>query len=223
MMCERGDFAVKDEPFLGYYYFSDERISRRRTDIAPNPEYRFDAILKNLLREAGERQIFIKDHAYHIITRADETNIGNFHSTFLIRHPAQSLPSLYARMPDFTLQETGYAEQFRLFELVGRMGGTTPVVIDADDLVDDPESTIAAYCKAVGIPFMPCALSWSGALPAAMNADWGGWYSHLEKSSGFSRQANPDYLAADDAAMREAYEYCLPFYRAMHEHRLRIC
>ena len=223
MIYERGDFCVKDEPFVGYYYFSDERISERRVDVEPNAKYRFEDILKNVLQEAEYQGIFIKDHAYHIISRADSVNLRHFRNTFLIRHPAQSLPSLYARMPDFTLQEAGYAESFRLFELVRQIEGMTPVVIDADDLVEKPESTIKAYCEAVGIPFIRRALDWSSGLPSALNADWGGWYSHLEKSCGFARQSNPDYVAVEEnARTAQAYEYCLPFYRRLYEHRLRI-
>lgn len=51
MMLERGDFLVIDEPFGPYYYFSDERISHRRSDIEPQPEYRFDAIWQRLLQK----------------------------------------------------------------------------------------------------------------------------------------------------------------------------
>ncbi len=222
-MCERGDFCVNDEPFAGYYYFSDERISDRRADIEPNAKYRFDAVLKNVLQEAENQTIFIKDQAYHVASRADSAFLCHFQNTFLIRHPAQSLPSLYARMPDFTLQEAGYAELFRLFELVKQIEDMTPVVIDADDLVENSESTIKAYCEAVGIHYSRRSLNWRSGLPSDLSADWGGWYSHLERSRGFARQSNPDFVAVEDNAItRQAYEYCLPYYRKLYEHRLRI-
>lgn len=34
-------------------------------------------------------------------------------------------------------------------------GGNASVVIDSDDLVTRPEATMAAYCAAVGLPFIP--------------------------------------------------------------------
>lgn len=223
MMCERGDFCIKDEPFGSYYYFSDERISRRRTDVEPNAGYRFDAVFKGVLQEAEGQQIFIKDHAYHVISRADPAFLSHFQNTFLIRHPAQSIPSLYAMMPDFTLQETGYEESFRLFELVRAMEGTAPAVIDADDLVENPEPAVRAYCEAVGIPFLRRSLNWKSGLPSDLNADWGGWYSHLEKSNGFARQSNPDYVAVgDNATTLRAYEHSLSYYQRLHQHRLHI-
>jgi hypothetical protein len=223
MMCERGDFSVKDEPFMAYYYFSDERISDRRGDVEPQPACRFDVILQGLLREAEQHPVFVKDHAYHVMSRANPAMLRHFRNTFLIRDPAHSLPSLYARMPDFTLQETGYAALFQLFELARQVGGTNPIVIDADELVEQPEAAVSAYCDAVGVSFVAQALQWSDGLHAAMNADWGGWYHHLANSRGFARQENPDYIGVNhNRHLARAYEHCLPFYRALHAHRLRI-
>ena len=62
--------------------------------------------------------------------------------------------------PDFTLEETGYAELNRLFEIVNQMSGKTSILIDSDDLVKKTEATIKAYCNAVGIPFIQEALKW---------------------------------------------------------------
>jgi hypothetical protein len=222
MMCERGDFRVLDEPFMRYYYFSDERISPRRPDVEPQANARFEAVLENVLYEAEKQPVFIKDHAYHVALRADPAFLRHFHNTFLIRHPAQALPSLHARMPDFSLPETGYAESVRLVDLVKQLGGV-PVIIDADDLVENPEGTVRAYCEAVEIPFLHRALHWERGLPADMCADWGGWYSHLEKSCGFARQVNPAHVAVEgDEHLRRAYEYCLPYYRKLHEQRLSV-
>lgn len=223
MMCERSDFLVQDEPFARYFYFSDERVSQRRVDVTPKPEDRFDAVLNELLLAAEQQPLFIKDQAYHVAPRADLTFLGHFENTFLIRDPAQSLPSLYARMPDFTLPEAGYAESFKLFQLAKRINGRTPIVVDADDLVDNSELAIKAYCDAAGIPFSRRSLNWESGLPKDMSADWGGWYTHLEKSRGFARQSNPDYVTVEDNAhLRRAYKFCLPYYRQLHEHRLRI-
>jgi hypothetical protein len=222
MMHERGDYVVKDEPFARYYYFSDERVSLRRPEVVPRPEYRFETILGGLWREAADHPVFVKDHAYHVISRADREFLSSFHSTFLIRHPAHSLPSLYALMPDFTLDEMGYAESLALFELAAEASGETPIVIDADDLVDRPEATVEAYCEAVGIPFDARALVWEEGIPAAMDADWGGWYAHLEQSRGFGRSANVDYVSVGDRRLAGACEIALPYYEQLYQHRLRV-
>jgi hypothetical protein len=226
MMYERGDFSVKDEPFARCYYFSDDRVNGRRSDIQAVADHRFEAVTDRLWEEAQRRRLFVKDHAYHVAARADAAFLAAFSNTFLIRHPSQSLPSLYARMPDFTLEEAGYEASYRLFERVRQIEGRTPVIIDADDLVDRPSETVRAYCDAVGIPFLPGPLNWKVGVPAGLDAHWWGdasWHTHLENSSGFARQPNPGYVTIEDNAyIREACHYCLPFYSHLHEHRLRV-
>jgi hypothetical protein len=42
---------------------------------------------------------------------------------------------------------------------VREAGADASVVIDSDDLVIRPEATMAAYCAAAGLPFLPEALT----------------------------------------------------------------
>ena len=227
MMTERGDFFVMNEPFARYYYFSDERASYRRSDVEPQPEYRFDAILRGLLQKSETQALFFKEHPYYVAHRADLDFISHFQNTFIIRHPAQALPSLYHKMPDFTLEEASYKELYQLFEFAKATEGTAPVLIDADDLVEFPEAVIRAYCEAVGISFLPEALVWEPKLPPVLNPDWWdsniNWYSNLEKSQGFKRQSNTTYVSMEDNEhLKQVYDFCLPYYQKLYEHRLRI-
>ncbi|KAF4637898.1 hypothetical protein G7Y89_g174 [Cudoniella acicularis] len=112
--------------------------------------------------------------------------LKQFHFTFLIRHPRHSIPSYYrCTIPplnkttgfyDFMPSEAGYDELRRVFDflvnekqvgpsLAGQHGelldGEVSItVIDADDLLDDPEAIILAYCKEVGIKYDPKMLIW---------------------------------------------------------------
>jgi hypothetical protein len=226
MFYERGDFLVKDEPFARYYYFSGDRINGRRTDVTPKPEHQFEAVLNTVLEDAGVQPVFMKDHAYHVASRVSLDFLRNFTNTFLIRDPAQSIPSLFARMPSFTLQETGYQDLVRLYQLAEELTDEPPIVISAADLVNRPYATIKAYCEAVGIPFVADALNWRRGIPDGFDAYWWGdasWHTHLARSTGFSAQREAGYASVEaDSRMRHAYAECVPFYQALHERRLRI-
>lgn len=127
-------------------------------------------------------------------------------------------------MPDFTLQEAGIAESYQLFELAKTVNGTTPVVIDADDLVKQPAATIQAYCEAVGIPFLPQALSWKPGLPS--NFTWweaGSWHSQVKSSRGFNSSIKKNYISVEENEhLKRVYELCFPYYMELHKNRLRI-
>ncbi|PBP22759.1 hypothetical protein BUE80_DR006388 [Diplocarpon rosae] len=112
--------------------------------------------------------------------------LKQFHFTFLIRHPRHSIPSYYrctippldsiTGFDHFMPAEAGYDELRRLFDFLVREGQVGPAqagdpgegadgdvritVIDADDLLDEPEGIVSAYCKEVGIPYTPDMLSW---------------------------------------------------------------
>lgn len=86
---------------------------------------------------------------------------------------------------DYIPSEAGYAEVRRMFEFLGGAGivgphhangwnsnannprpgspvnGTEICVVDADDLLDEPQGVIEAYCKSVGIPFTTKMLNWN--------------------------------------------------------------
>lgn len=88
---------------------------------------------------------------------------------------------------EFYPSEAGYDEVRRMFEFLGGTGivgphhangwnsnanrpqasspieGTEICVVDADDLLDDPQGIIETYCKSVGITYEPEMLSWDNA------------------------------------------------------------
>jgi hypothetical protein len=224
MMFERRDHLVLDEPFARNYYFSDERASSRRADVQPDPRYRFESICEDILARAAERPVFVKDHAYHVIHRVTPRFLGLFRNAFLIRHPSQALPSLFARMPDATLEEAGYAALARMVAAVRELG-ERPILIDAQDLVDAPHATLAAWCEQVGIRFMPEALSWIEGVPPDFDVYWWGdpsWHKHLVRSTGFAAQSDCCYPALDDIpGLRRIYEQCLQHYEELQSCRLR--
>ena len=116
--------------------------------------------------------------------------LERFHFTFLIRHPRFAIPSYYrccipplvdrTGFTNFMPSEAGYAELRRLFDycknsgLIGPAvagqdseGGATKepgkaeiCVIDADDLLDDPEGILRKYCKSINLDFTPQMLEW---------------------------------------------------------------
>lgn len=112
--------------------------------------------------------------------------LKQFHFTFLIRHPRHSIPSYYrCTIPpldkvtgfyNFMPAEAGYDELRRVFDFLRKENQVGPAlagehgelnngevsitVIDADDLLDDPEAIVSAYCKEVGIEYDPKMLIW---------------------------------------------------------------
>ena len=86
---------------------------------------------------------------------------------FLIRDPAQCVPSFYTTATvakDFffwDINGIGIEESRRLFDYMMKQSGKTPIVIDSDDLVNHPEAVLKYLCDLVKIPFDGRMLDWS--------------------------------------------------------------
>jgi hypothetical protein len=123
--------------------------------------------------------------AHHMLPHIDDGWLAGVSNAFLIRDPAEVLLSMSKVMETVTLQDTGFADQYRLFERVREMTGETPPVIDARDIGTDAEGTLRALCAALKVPFDPAMLSWPPG-PRASDGVWAKyWYGNVNKSAGF--------------------------------------
>jgi len=78
---------------------------------------------------------------------------------------------------DFDASEAGYDELRRIFDFLREAGMIGPrragegdrkedevriTVVDADDLLDNPNGIVEAYCREVGLEYEPGMLRWDG-------------------------------------------------------------
>ena len=221
-MLERGDLTTLHEPFLYLYYVHDARRRLPHLDVDPRRPTSYEDIRSAILEATRNRPAFVKDMCYYVVDhiRDDVDFIRRMTSTFLVRDPALSIPSYFRLDPGVTLEEIGCEAQYRCFERFAEVTGKPSVVIDAADLATDPAGTVRAYCEALGLPFMPRALTWEAELPAAWR-DVSGWHADLAGSTGISGTRSshgPGLNAAPH--LGDYYEHHLPFYRKMLAYRI---
>jgi Sulfotransferase domain len=216
MVIERGDFEVRHEPFSMHYYFGLSRRSDRYAEV------RADATPARIRAEIDEanrhRRVFLKDMASHVRGLLTPDFLAAFEHTVLIRDPAWALPSLEAHWPDFTEEEAGYGALDELVD-AATARGSTPVVIDSDDLRANPAGTVAAYCDAVGIPFVAAALDWAPGMPGSWEV-WEDWHREAAASEGFQPPPSGPPPPMSPKVAR-VHERCWPVYDRLRARRLR--
>lgn len=224
MMMQRGDFKIFHEPFSEYYYFSKDRVNNRYKDVKPHEDHNYDAIANKIIESSHQSPVFIKDMAYHVKECMDKDFMNTFVHTFIIREPKTTLLSQLKMLPDTSYDETGYEQQYRLFEMQVRRTGRIPVVIDADDLCNYPDKIVSAYCDEVGINFINNSLKWDVGLPKEWKT-WERWHLDAANSTGFKPLTNKtkeyDYLL-DNSRIQDLIDYCQKFYDEMYKYRIRI-
>ncbi|MDA9347634.1 hypothetical protein N9R89_02925 [bacterium] len=127
---------------------------------------------RDILTRAEKGPVFLQDFPHYINHMWTADFLGHFTHAFLIRDPAKTISSLFNKWPEFDELEVGFPEQRALFDLLTALNGAPPPVIDSDDLLEDPTAMVAAFCQAVGIPFLPEAMTWEpGGDPAGGMVD----------------------------------------------------
>jgi hypothetical protein len=221
MMMERGDFKVIHEPFSYFFYAKEQAAAAVGMNVDPDHPQDFDDILEMIRREAESKPVFFKDMSYHPFSRSDEGFLRTFENTFIIRDPAITLISHYKLNPDFTLTEAGYEPQFKMYEMVKKITGQEPAIVDAEDLIENPFTVVKGYCERVNIPFMPESLTWGAEFKPEWKT-WEVWHLDAAKSTGFIKDMEPfDFTVQDVPRLAEMYEQCLPFYQTLYDQRIR--
>jgi hypothetical protein len=215
VFVERDDLEVLHEPFSASYYYGEDRLSARYSDVEPKAEHNYKRVLADILKPRQKR-VFLKDMAYHAKGVMGPEFISNFVNTFIVRDPKYVLSSLYKMWPDFTLEEAGYEELYWAFRYAAE-AGEDPVVVDAMTFSESPVGVLSAYCERVGVPFRPGALSWEpGEIEEWKN--WEGWHEAAQQSTGIERAERRDPALPEE--LQEAYEHCLPYYYTLAAHTI---
>ena len=227
MMRQRGDLDCLHEPFGEAWYQGEDPLWPRFCDgEKTTPGLTIESTWDDIRARAEKGPVFIKDFPHYINHVWTPDFLGQFTHSFLIRDPAKTVTSMHARWPDFDELEVGFPEQRALFDLLTALNdGRMPPVIDSDDLLEDPARITAAWCEAVGIPFIAEALSWQAGGDPSEHSWWdgGSFHANLAQSTGLQKQERR-YVDITEAPerVRRVYRRMLPHYQHLHRHRITI-
>ena len=122
----------------------------------------------------GKFCVFCHDQAYCLGNRYQDLPSGYRH-TFLIRHPHKLFPSwkkgLVKLIPSYKQRpfsdcpmlppKYGYGELHDLMVYLQTSGAEAqPIIIDADDLQENPEGILRQYCHLLGLPYNEQLIYW---------------------------------------------------------------
>lgn len=218
----RDDTIVVDEPLYAHYLRATGIDHPGRDDVIAAQENDWRRVVDALLAPVpdGVRVLYQKQMAHHLLPGMGREWLAAMTHAFLIREPRPMLASLAEKLGEFSLLATGLPQQVEIFEYVRRRSGRVPPVVDARDLLQQPEATLRALCAALDLPFQPAMLSWRAG-PRATDGVWARhWYARVEASTGFepAEAERPVTLTAAQAALEAE---CRPLYEHLHAHRLQ--
>lgn len=223
VMMERGDFRILHEPFSYLYYVKGESasIDQQHVDLSHPTDY--PGIRDHIEKAANEKPVFFKDMCAHCNEQlvGDNDFLKRITNTFLIRDPAKTIASFYAMNPKVTVAEIGLEQLAQVYTRVMAQEGEIPIVVDADDLENDPNGTINAYCRQLGIAFLPEAMTWDAEHKNEWDI-WKDWHRDAAQSTGIVKNMETFEVTIDNSDhLRNYYDRLLPFYQQMYAKRIQ--
>ena len=218
----RPDTFVCDEPFYTYYLRETGLDHPGAEEVIAYGETDWRKVVAQLTGAVpgGKRIYYQKQMTHHLLPEIDRMWLGSVTNCFLIRDPAEVIVSYIKKNDDPTLEDIGFVQQAEIFDWVCTRTGSVPPVIDAHDVIENPERTLRLLCGAVGVEFSEAMLSWPPGLRETDGIWAKHWYGEVEKSTGFRKPERrepapvPERLQGVGDRARECYE-------RLYRHRLK--
>jgi hypothetical protein len=217
----RADTFVSDEPFYGCFLKNTGAGHPMREETIAAMDCDWQSVMTALRQPTPDGSpIWYQKHMWHHMAGPiGYDDFAGFRHAFLIREPEQMIASYLRKRESAKFANFGLDRQAKFFECEAGRLGHAPPVIDAEDVLSDPENVLSKLCDLLGIAWDPAMLSWA---PGRRETDgpWAAhWYGAVEKSTGFGPpEAGPIDLP-DDA--RRLADRCRPYYERLAAHRIR--
>jgi hypothetical protein len=217
----RRDTFVCDEPFYGCFLKTSGADHPMRDEVIAAMNCDWESVIAALKRPApdGSPVWYQKHMWHHMVGPVGYNDFDGFAHAFLIRAPEQMIASYLRKRECAAFEDFGLERQAEFFEREADRLGCAPPVIDANDVLADPQGVLSSLCEALGIAWDPAMLNWAPGRRAT-DGPWAPhWYAAVEASTGFGPPETEAAVLPDDA--RRLADRCRPYYERLAEFRLR--
>jgi hypothetical protein len=156
---------------------------------------------------------------HHLLPEIDRDWLGAATNCFLIRDPREVISSYIKKREDPALEDLGFVQQAEIFGFVRSHMNAVPPVVDAKDVLQNPEGTLRLLCEAVGVEFSKSMLSWPPGLHDTDGIWARHWYGEVAKTTSF--QPYRPTASEVPVRLREIHQQCCECYEQLYEYRLR--
>ena len=216
----RRDTVVIDEPFYAYYLTTTGKNHPGADEVIAAGEIDWRKIVAQLTGSIpnGKRIFFQKQMTHHFLPEINREWLGAVTNCFLIRDPREVIASYVKKREDPSLEDLGFIQQAEIFDFVRSRTDAIPPIVDAKDVLENPERTLRLLCDAVGVDFNKSMLSWPPGLRETDGIWARHWYSEVAKTTSFRPYRPTDQQVPE--RLREIYERCCDCYEKLYQHRL---
>ncbi len=216
----RPDAFVVDEPFYAYYLKATGKKHPGADKVIATGETDWRKVVAQLTSPLpnGKLIFFQKQMTHHLLPEVDREWLASVTNCFLIRDPREVISSYVKKREEPALEDLGFVQQTELFNFVRQRMNAAPPVVDAKDVLQNPERILRLLCEAVGVEFSESMLSWAPGLRETDGIWAKYWYGEVARSPSFQPYRRRHVEVP--AHLREIYDRCRECYQRLYEHRL---
>src|SRR5947208_3549718 len=216
----RPDTFVVDEPFYAFYLKKTGADHPGAEEVIAAAETDWRKIVANLTGAIpnGARIFYQKQMTHHLLPEVSRDWLREVINCFLIRDPAEVIASYIKKNREPSVEDLGFVQQAEIFDFVRQQTASIPPVIDADDVLRDPERMLRLLCDAIGVEFSDAMLSWPAGRRETDGVWAKYWYAEVERSTSFAphRERKIDL----PKSLHELHDRCRECYDRLYQHRL---
>lgn len=217
----RPDTFVCDEPLYAHYLArtgmphpgADEVIRCHETDWRKVVDHLTGPIPE------GKSIYYQKQMTHHLLPEIELDWLEHVTSAFLIREPREVITSFIRIAGIPTLTDTGYPQQLDIYQRVTGRTGTTPPVIDARDVLENPRRMLGLLCDALDVEFTDAMLSWPTGERSTDGVWAKHWYDAVVKTTTFGPYKPKNEPVP--AELSDVLEQAEAIYQQLYDARLR--
>ena len=216
----RSDTFVSDEPFYGCFLKDSGAEHPMRDEVIAAMDCDWASVMADLRRAApdGSPVWYQKHMWHHMVGSIGYEDFAGFTHAFLIREPERMIASYLRKRESAAFEDFGLERQAEFFDREAARIGQAPPVIDANDVLANPERVLSRLCEALGIAWDRAMLGWAPGRRAT-DGPWAShWYAAVEASTGFGPPETGPVHLSDEA--RRVADRCRPFYERLAAHKI---
>jgi hypothetical protein len=216
----RGDTVVIDEPFYAYYLRATGKQHPGAEEVIATGEIDWRKVVAQLTGPIpkGKCIFFQKQMTHHLLSEVDRQWLDGVTNCFLIRDPREMIASYIKKRENPALEDLGYVQQAEIFDFVRARAKSPPPILDAKDVLQDPERMLRLLCKSVGVAFSESMLSWPTGFRDTDGVWARHWYGEVAKTTSFRPYRTTDQQLPE--RLRKIYERCCECYERLYQYRL---
>jgi len=215
--ARRENTRVIDEPFYAYYLEKTGVPHPGFDEILAALPTSSEVVIETLNEKVRKANLFIKNMSHHMEDLKLDFLLDH-KILLLIRDPKLQIASFSKVIDKPVIRDIGIKAQKGIYEFLIK-NNKAPVIIDAGELLSDPEGVLAKACEHLGIEFTNKMMTWPAG-PIDEDGVWAKyWYLNVHQSTGFKKPESKDIKLKGH--LLTLYNEAKPFYDHLYKHALK--